>query len=436
MAKLLMANLLMEMNLPLSRRTALKGFAAGAAASLLPVPGLSLYASAAPSRQRPMLIVVHLRGGADGLNLISPASDPDFIAARSSELRVAAEGPGEGYALAHGADPRIDFRLHPAAGGLAELYQSGALAVVHAAGLADSTRSHFVATDMIDRGVADSASLTRIRDGWLARHIRLNPGPTGALTATSAAGAVGGELLGEKNALAVPDLSGGLAPAGGPQARDVLMRLYAGPQDSVAEAGRSALAAMAEIDGRLPRDGKGAIVAYRPDAGAAYDSAAEFGRPLKALAQLIKLELGLDVATVDIGGWDTHEYQSGRFKAAVTKLSNGLAAFWNDTARYHDRMIVVSISEFGRRLRSNRSAGTDHGRAGVMLVLGAGVRGGRFHGRWPGLANAQLDEGVDLAVATDYRQVLTEILQRRGPERASWVFPGYAYPGALGLFGA
>jgi uncharacterized protein (DUF1501 family) len=422
--------------MPFSRRTFLQSAAAGAAIASTPVPGLRLQAFAATSGERPLLVVVHLRGGADGLNLISPATDPDFIAARTSELRVAADGPNAGYPLANGADAKIDFRLHAAAGGLAELYKGGSLAVVHAAGLTDGTRSHFVATDMIERGVADEASLSRIRDGWLARYLRSDPRSTGPTAAVSAAGAVSGEFAGWSDALAVPDLGGGTQPAGGPQARDVLSRLYAGGQDAVSDAGRSALSAMAAIDRAVPRDAKGAVIPYQPESGASYDDAAEFGRPLKTLAQLIKMDLGVDIATVDIGGWDTHEYQPGRFRNAVTHLSNGLASFWNDMARFHDRMIVVTASEFGRRLRSNRSNGTDHGRAGVMMVLGAGVKGGRFHGRWPGMANAQLDEGVDLAVATDYRQVLTEILERRGGAPSAQVFPGYVHKGPLGIFGA
>lgn len=176
------------------------------------------------------------------------------------------------------------------------------------------------------------------------------------------------------------------------------------------------------------------IRAYQPEGGASYDSAAEFGRPLKTLAPLVKLDLGFEASTVDIGGWDTHEYQPGRFKNAVEHLSNGIAAFWNDTARYHDRLILVTLSEFGRRLRSNKSQGTDHGRGNVMMVLGGKVRGGRFYGVWPGLANARLDQGVDLAVATDYRRVLAEVLQQRSPAAA--VFPGYASPGPLGIFAA
>jgi uncharacterized protein (DUF1501 family) len=422
--------------MPLSRRLLLKTAAAGAVSSWIPAPGLSLFAAAAQPSERPLLVIVHLRGGADGLNLISPATDVDFVAARTSELRVAADGPSAGYALANGPDPKIDFRLHAAAGGIAELYQSGVLAIVHAAGLTDSTRSHFVATDMIERGVADEASLARIRDGWLARYLQIDPAARTQAGAISAAGAVSGELMGWGHALAVPDLAGGFAPAGGPQAHEVLTRLYASAGDPVSDAGRSALAAMATIDRAVLRDPRGAAIPYSPDAGVSYDEAAEFGRPLKTLAQLIKMDIGLDVATVDIGGWDTHEYQPGRFKNAVTRLSNGLAAFWNDTTRYHDRMVVVTVSEFGRRLRSNRSMGTDHGRAGVMMVLGARVKGGRFHGGWPGLANARLDEGVDLSVVTDYRQVLTEILRHRGAAPAAQIFPGYAEKGPLGLFAA
>jgi uncharacterized protein (DUF1501 family) len=128
-----------------------------------------------------------------------------------------------------------------------------------------------------------------------------------------------------------------------------------------------------------------------------------------------------------------HEYQSGRFRGQVTKLSSGLSAFWNDLAAYHDRMIVVTVTEFGRRLRSNRSNGTDHGRASVMAVLGGRIRGGRFHGGWPGLEPEALDEGVDLRVATDYRQVLSELIDARAGHPVAGVFPNYRSPGRLGL---
>jgi uncharacterized protein (DUF1501 family) len=416
--------------LSLSRRSLL---GSSLATALLPMPGLSRLAFAEGGSVRPILVIVHLRGGCDGLNFISPATDPQFIEARASELRVAADGPDAGHALANGPDPRIDFRLHAAANGLAELYQSGQVAFIHAAGLTDGTRSHFVATDMIEHGVADAAGLARTPSGWLAR--TLKPDRHGAVSVVSATAAPSNDLAGFGAALAVPDLGGGVAPAGGPQVADMLRRLYATGDGKAAVAGRAALDSLGLVDARLPRDDKGKIQSYQPEADAHYDPAQDFARPLKTVAQLIKLDIGLEAATVDLGGWDTHEYQPGRYQQAMQKLSNGIAAFWNDLARYHDRMILVTVTEFGRRLRSNKSSGTDHGRASVMAVLGGKVRGGRFYGAWPGLEPEKLDEGVDLAVATDYRRVLSEIIEEREGRRPDGVFAGYTYSGGLGLFG-
>lgn len=415
-----------------SRRDLLKATASaglGAAA----MPGLGRLAFAADGAPRGLLVIVHLRGGCDGLNLVSPANDPDFVEARLSDLRVADDGQAAGHRLANGPDPKIDFRLHPAAKRLGELYDAGHLAFIHAAGLTNGTRSHFEAIDMIERGIADGADFGRVGDGWLTRQLALLR-PGAGVAAISATGAVSGELLGYPGALSVVDLSGGFAAPGGAQAAAVLDRLYRGGQGDVAEAGRGALAAMRGIDERLARDPAGKVRAYEPVQGVSYDSAADFARPLKVVAQLAKLEVGLEVATVDLGGWDTHEYQPGRFRTLVERLSNGLASFYADMAPFHDRLVVLVMSEFGRRLRSNRSNGTDHGRGNVMAVLGGKVAGGRFHGAWPGLAAAQLDRGVDLAVATDYRRVVTEILAATSGGRvAPDLFPGYADPGPLGI---
>ena len=200
-------------------------------------------------------------------------------------------------------------------------------------------------------------------------------------------------------------------------------------------AGRVTLEAMTAIDARLARDAHGKYIAYAPQPGVNYDAAYELGRPLKTLAQLIKMDLGLRAATVDLGGWDTHEYQPGRFRNQVERLSQGLGAFYNDMVRYQNQLIVVVITEFGRRLRSNRSTGTDHGRGSVMMVLGGKVAGGRIYGRWPGLKSEQLEEGVDLAVVNDYRQSLAEVVRFwRGPAYASGVFPGFTPAANLGLF--
>jgi len=186
--------------------------------------------------------------------------------------------------------------------------------------------------------------------------------------------------------------AGGFAPSGGPQVDDVLGRLYLAAPGDVGAAGRGALAAMRAIDARLPRDAQRKIVPYQAEQGVNYDLAGDLGRPLRTVAQLAKMEIGLEFAAVDIGGWDTHEYQAGRFRNAVERLSNGLSGFYADMARFHDRLVIVVLSEFGRRLRSNKSNGTDHGRAGVMAVLGGAVAGGRMVGPWPGLAADRLDD--------------------------------------------
>jgi uncharacterized protein (DUF1501 family) len=408
-----------------------RGLLAGA--SLVLGPGIRRLGFAAPGADRGLLVIVHLRGGCDGLHFISPANDPDFIAARISDLRVAAEGPEAGHALPNGPDPHVDFRLHASGGGLAELYQGGHLAFVHAAGLSDATRSHFVASDLIEHGVAGSVALARSSSGWLARYQQaIGVGAPGGMI--SAAGATSGEFQGSATALAVPDLGGGFGTPGGPQVGSVVANLYRDASGAAASAGRAALAAIALIDGHVSYDAQHHAQPYVPEHNVAYDPAGDFARPLKTVAQLAKMEIGLAVATVDIGGWDTHENQPGRFRNAVERLSSGITAFYEDMWRYHDRLTLVTVSEFGRRLRSNRSTGTDHGRAGVIGVLGGKVAGGRIYGRWPGLHAEKLDEGVDLAVATDYRQVLGEILGAHSPGvPLAQIFPDYRSPGALGI---
>jgi uncharacterized protein (DUF1501 family) len=417
----------------IARRTIIGSGFAGALAGVLPVPGLRGLAFAGLAAPLPILVVVHLRGGCDGLNLVSPADDPTFIEARASDLRVAADGPTPGYELPNGPAPGIDFRLHAQAPGLAELYHGGQLAFIHAVGLSDGTRSHFVATDMIEHGVADAAGLSHVGTGWLARG--LGGSRVRDPVAASAAGTPSNDLAGLPTALAVSDLGSGIGVAGGDPVGRMLGQIYAGTGGGSAEAGRRALAAIGTVEAHLARDAKQKPLAYQPSKGVKYDGSGEFERPLKTVAQLIKMEIGLEAATVDLGGWDTHEYQAGRFRGQVAKLSSGLAAFWDDLAAYHDRLVIVTVTEFGRRLRSNRSAGTDHGRAGVMAVLGGRVRGGRFFGTWPGLAPEALDEGVDLKVATDYRQVLSELIDYRAGKRLDGVFPGYRSPGPLGLVG-
>jgi uncharacterized protein (DUF1501 family) len=431
----------------LSRRSLLQGAALAAASGLAPLPGLGRLLFGAESQDNRILVVLHLRGGCDGLNLLSPAGDADFIAARNSDLRVLDEGEEAGHPIVHSQDPKLEFRLHAAAKSLAELSDAKHLAFIHAAGLTDATRSHFVATDMIEHGVADGTSLNRTPTGWMARAMQTMPA-LGSVRGVSTSSAPSGAWAGDAGAISVADLANGVGPPGGAQTGKVLEGLYGTSADAArtraadpgaeAEArlaGRVTLDAMTAIDARLARDPHGKYIAYAPQPGVNYDAAYELGRPLKTLAQLIKMDLGLRAATVDLGGWDTHEYQPGRFRNQVERLSQGLGAFYNDMAQTQDRLIVVVVTEFGRRLRSNRSNGTDHGRGSVMMVLGGKVAGGRIYGRWPGLKSEQLEEGVDLAVVNDYRQSLSEVIGHwRGPAYASGVFPGFTSAANLGLF--
>jgi uncharacterized protein (DUF1501 family) len=423
--------------MPLSRRSMLKRSALAMASGLLPLPGLRNLAFAADSTSN-ILVVLHLRGGCDGLNLLSPASDADFIEARNSDLRVAAEGSDAGHPIKHVQAGAPEFRLHAAAGALAELSDARHLAFIHAAGLLDATRSHFVATDMIEHGVAGAAALNRTPTGWLGRAM-MNGGmhQDAQIRAVSTSGNPSGAWAGDAAMISVGDLSNGLGAPGGLQSNKVLEQLYSGanPDDAVRAAGRLTLQSMTAIEARLQRDAHGKYLAYVPEPGVNYDAAYELARPLKALAQLIKMDMGLQAATVDLGGWDTHEYQPGRFKNQVDRLSQGLGAFYNDLARYQNRLTVVVLTEFGRRLRANRSNGTDHGRGSVLMVLGGQVAGGQILGRWPGLKSEQLDEGVDLAVANDYRQVLSDVIGHWNPSRKiNEIFPEYKSSDGLALF--
>jgi uncharacterized protein (DUF1501 family) len=241
-------------------------------------------------------------------------------------------------------------------------------------------------------------------------------------------------LAGEPHAIAVPDVAAAASLPGGDQTRAVLTRLTHGESDAASIAPRRLLSATATLDGKIERGGDGRPAPY---AGAArYDNAGEAGRALQAVARLAKMDVGLSVAAVDVAGWDMHEGQPGRFNNLAYQLSRTLAAFWGDIAALHARTTVVVMTEFGRRFRANRSNGTDHGRAGVMLVLGGKVAGGRMYRGWPGLASQQREQGLDLAVTTDYRAVLAETLASGwGLAEVGTAFPGYARPAPLGLIG-
>ena len=189
---------------------------------------------------------------------------------------------------------------------------------------------------------------------------------------------------------------------------------------------------MEAIQKRLPHDKEGNVPKYQAAKGANYPEH-EFSNALQTVAWMAKLDVGLQVAALDYGDWDTHSGQADRFREQVKNLAGPLAAFYRDLAERSQRVTVVVMSEFGRRLKANESGGTDHGHGNVMLVLGKGIRGGRLHGAWPGLANDRLDEHADLAITTDYREVLAEVLEKRMKCKTERIFPGWSSQRGLGL---
>jgi uncharacterized protein (DUF1501 family) len=414
-------------------QTSRRGFLMGCSAAIAALAGsrVGTLALAAPgSPPGKTLVVLFLRGGWDALSVLTPLDGPDraiYEAARPG-LMLPRSGKDAALPISDG------FGLHPAMAPLRELYQAGSLGLVTATGLTGDTRSHFDAMDFIERGAAGPAGVNNdLTGGWLARHLASLPGTTGAgqLTAgLSIGGSPAASLLGHE-ALAIqdgPDFRLDDNPDGRKWLSGALSELYTG-ESWLHRAGQQTLRDLDLMTGA----GLKKLEGY-PDTG--------LGHSLGTVAQVLRAGLGVQVATVDFGGWDTHEYQgdkgTGHLAEQLSELSTALHAFWNDVsnAGLAGRVSVVVQSEFGRRVAQNESGGTDHGHGGAMLLLGGGVRGGQIHGHWPGLAPEALYDGSDLAVTTDYRQVLTEVL--RGPggnEHADKVFPGFREGKSLGLFG-
>jgi uncharacterized protein (DUF1501 family) len=425
-------------------RISRRGFMMGCSAAIAAMAGsrvgdLAFASPTGASYNGDILVVVFLRGGCDGLSLISPYGDPRYRQLRG-ELALPESGPSKALTI----DPRNAsysqrgvFGLHPSAKALEELYVGGELAIVHACGLDNDTRSHFDAMDFIERGTPGVKSTA---SGWITRHLRC-VSVDGTLPTLSAGAALPTSLLGDGEAVSMASIKDFgvssiwryLQPDTSERdARYIpliesLEQLYTG--SSVFErAGRRAIETVRTIE-QLKAQAAGGSLVYTPTPGLKYPYPEDsFGGALKTVAQAIKLDLGLQVATVDLGGWDTHEaqgsYGSGYFASLTQTLSDGLYAFYNDLAAYHSRLTVVVMSEFGRRLGANTGGGTDHGHGGSMLLLGGNVNGGKLYGRWPGLED--LDQDQDLKITTDFRAVLGEVIVNRlHNPLLGQVFPGF-----------
>lgn len=432
------------------RRDFLKTCGAGGGA--LALAGTSKLAfGAAQANSYDTLVVVFLRGGMDGLSLFSPggsnANRAAYETARPS-LKVPLTGTGAGLAVSSD-----QWRLHPRAAQLRDLYVGGKLAVVLGSGMpAPVTRSHFDAQINMEVGLAGQGGgigwLTRVLESAnLPGTVQIPAVSAGSITSTSLLGSTEAITLGSGTDFRIdsgswawnvePDFRT-TAPTGARGLFGVLPDLWTATGD-FESAGRQTLDALNVIK---PID----FAAYAPANGAVYDSASSFAQQLKMLAQLIKRDVGLRIATIDLGGWDTHDGQGNPansydyFGNKVEELSKGLGAFYADlngsgAANYAGTTSVVVMSEFGRRVRENDDGGTDHGYGNIMLALGGSVNGGQTFGNFAGLATAQLFEGADVMVTTDYRRVMSEAVIRRLRNPAVYyAFPGYSGYTPLGIF--
>lgn len=411
-----------------SRRAFLRSVVGGGALLMTRslFPSLPFVAFAQTPRQVDTLVVVFLRGGMDGLSAVVPVGE----GAAFYDHRRATAIPERAVLDLDGF-----FGFHPALAPLHEVYRAGRLAVVHAAGSPDPSRSHFDAMEYMERG---TPGVRITGTGWLSRHLESVPWTNDSPFRAVAMGTMlPSSLQGPDAALAMTSLDG------------FALNVPEHERERI-EAGLATLYADAPGALPLPREAERlfatmrdlrTVAADRPDPrpGAQYPDTT-FGYALRQVAQLIKADVGLEVACVDLDGWDTHEAQGGvegPMADLLGELARGLAAFHHDLDDRADRLTVVTMSEFGRMLVENGSQGTDHGRGGSMWVMGGGVHGG-VHADWPGLHPDALDDG-DLAITTDFRDVLSEILvQRLQNASVERVFPGYrasyrgiVRPGAL-----
>jgi uncharacterized protein (DUF1501 family) len=375
-----------------------------------------LRAAAQTADRRKILVVVFQRGAADGLNMVAPVFEKRYYALRPS---LAVPMPG----VANGAiDLDGRFALHPSLQPLKELWDARTLAIVHAAGSPDPSRSHFDAQDYLECGTPG----TKTADGWLNRAMPHEVSASSPLRAVAMATEVPQSLRGGAGAIALDDLAA--FQAGSLETAELLERLYVSSADaSLGPRGRATFEAVRAIDSirRQP---------YTPANGAQYVGV--FGRRLRQIAQLIKADVGVEVACADIGEWDHHSDETQQLPPLLREFGGSLLAFARDLGDRMADVVVVTMSEFGRTTAENGNGGTDHGRGNVMMVLGGEVRGGAMYGRWPGLEPEQLVDRRDLAVTTDFRDVLGELVVVHRRQDRARVFPNYTSPGPVGFLHA
>lgn len=368
------------------------------------------------------IISIFLRGAMDGLSYLAPHADPDYRRARP-DLAV----PGDQV-----LSLTDTFGLHPAAAPLADLWDAGQLLLIPASGSTDPSRSHFDAMAIMEAGLGPTGQRV---SGWLGRYVAATSTGTD-LEAVAIGRFVPRSLAGHPRSIGLADLATFRLGPLGPGTMPPDLAAAVGtihpdpPTDPIGEQGRAAFAVLDQLSAA------GLTGAPLP----AEFGTSTVGADLWQAAQLIRADLGVRAITVDWGGWDHHDnqgtHEAGRMVDQLDALAIGVRAFWDAVDEHHDRLTVVIMSEFGRRVAQNASGGTDHGHGGVLTVLGGGVAGGVV-GEWAGLGPDTLDRG-DVPVLTDYRHVLAEIVDRGvgAGDVVGEVFPDFATgPSAyVGLF--
>ena len=380
-------------------------------------PGLrAAFAADSPTAQRDIFIVVFLRFGSDGLQLIPPADNADYRDARPT-IGVSPSGPNA--ALPLGALNGMPFFMNPNMPELKALYDAKQLAPIVAAGVPTNIRSHFEAQDMMERGGADGTA--QPLNGWLARHMNAQT-ITAPLGTVAVSTSMPTSLMGDNQALAIPNPAN-FNVSGGTATSNVSRGLMRGTTEYEKKS-LETLDAISNVQTAFRNLTNNTQTGY---------TNGDLSTPLRSLATLIKMNVGISVATIDMGGWDHHQNLTGAFTPRAVELSRSLNAFWNDISAFQSKVTVVTMTEFGRRFQENANRGLDHGSASTMMVLSKDMNGGKVFGLWPGTAPNQL-YGGDLAVTTDYRTVLAEILVKRHNEaKIANVFPNVPY-NPLGLF--
>ena len=373
-----------------------------------------------PGAGKKQLVVLFQRGAADGLNIVVPFAEPNYYRMRPS---IAIPQPKRG-----GGDAAIDldgfFGLHPSLASLEPLFHKNQLAIVHAAGSPDPTRSHFDAQDYMESG---TPGIKSTEDGWLDRAVSTIPEENASPFRAVAMGPNLPRMLqGKTGAIAVPDL------------RQFKVQPQSPAMANVVEGGFEAMYAQT-VDHALHGTGTETFEAIEllrkidtsklpPENGADYPKN-PMGQRLQQIAVMIKANIGVEVMFLDCGGWDNHVNEGGaqgQLANLLRDLGQSLAAFHQDMGDRMADIVVVTMSEFGRTAKENGNRGTDHGHANCMFVMGGDVKGGRVYGKWPGLDDHQLNEGRDLALTTDFRSVVGEILVRHlGVKDLGPVFPGF-----------